>query len=74
MILCVRLLALFFGMIAHAHVAQLRPSNYHFRSNKSTMVKLTRLTVETGLVTTVAALLELIIGLVFHKTNYHVAV
>jgi len=38
------------------------------------MVKLTRLTVETGLVTTVAALLELIIGLVFHKTNYHVAV
>ena len=73
MILCVRLLALFFGFIADAPVAQLRPSNSHFRSNKSTMVKLTRLTVETGLVTTVAAVLELILGLAFQTTYYHIA-
>jgi len=38
------------------------------------MVKLTRLTIETGLVTTVAALLELILGVVFQNTYYHVAV
>ncbi|KAI9453810.1 hypothetical protein HD554DRAFT_2318046 [Boletus coccyginus] len=52
----------------------LRPSDSHFRSNKSIMVKLTRLTIETGLVTTVAALLELILGLAFQNTYYHIAV
>ncbi|KAI9453816.1 hypothetical protein HD554DRAFT_514854 [Boletus coccyginus] len=52
----------------------LRPSNSHFRRNKSTMVKLTRLAVETGLVTTVAAVLELILGLAFQTSYYHIAV
>ena len=32
------------------------------------------MTLETGLVTTVAALLELILGLVFQKSFYHIAV
>ncbi|KAF8130244.1 hypothetical protein EV363DRAFT_1335571, partial [Boletus edulis] len=45
-------------------ILSLRPSNSHFSSNKSTLVKLTRLTIETGLVTSVAALLELILGVV----------
>jgi len=55
-------------------ILSLRPSKSYFRSNKSTLVKLTRLTIETGLVTTVAALLELILGLVFRTTFYHIAV
>ena len=38
------------------------------------LVKLTRFTIETGLVTAVAALLELILGIVFDTQMYHVAV
>ncbi|KAF8130226.1 hypothetical protein EV363DRAFT_1335494 [Boletus edulis] len=52
----------------------LRPSNSHFSSNRSTLVKLTRLTIETGLVTSVAALVELILGVVFEMYFYHIAV
>ncbi|KAF8841857.1 hypothetical protein BDN67DRAFT_966561 [Paxillus ammoniavirescens] len=52
----------------------LRPSKKQFQSNKSTLAKLTRLTIETGLVTTSAALLELILGTVFFDTMYHIAV
>jgi len=55
-------------------ILSLRPSRSYFSSNKSTLVKLTRLTLETGLVTTVAALLELILGLAFQTTFYHIAV
>ncbi|KAF8130236.1 hypothetical protein EV363DRAFT_1490549, partial [Boletus edulis] len=55
-------------------ILSLRPSNSHFSSNKSMLVKLTRLTIETGLVTSVAALLELILGIVFEQHLYHVAV
>ncbi|KAH0833939.1 hypothetical protein J3R83DRAFT_11129 [Lanmaoa asiatica] len=51
----------------------LRPSKSHFSSNKSTLIKLTRFTIETGLVTTVAALLELILGIVYKQHMYHVA-
>ncbi|KAH0833954.1 hypothetical protein J3R83DRAFT_11171 [Lanmaoa asiatica] len=54
-------------------ILSLRPSQSHFSSNKSTLVKLTRLTIETGLVTTVAALLELILGIVYKQYMYHVA-
>ena len=54
--------------------SQLRPSQSYFRNTKSTLVKLTRLSIETGLVTTVAALLELIIGIVYKEEMYHVAV
>ncbi|KAF8833193.1 hypothetical protein BDN67DRAFT_1017846 [Paxillus ammoniavirescens] len=53
---------------------QLRPSKQLFQSNKSSLVKLTRLTIETGLVTTLAALFELIMGIVFADTMYHIAV
>ncbi|KAG6374080.1 hypothetical protein JVT61DRAFT_4722 [Boletus reticuloceps] len=60
--------------ITHAHATQLRPSNSHFSSSKSTLVKLTRLTIETGLVTSVAALLELILGVVYEQSFYHIAV
>ncbi|KAN0080096.1 hypothetical protein V8E55_009662 [Tylopilus felleus] len=52
----------------------LRPSKSHFGSNKSTLVKLTRLTIETGLVTTAAALLELILGIVYQQSMDHIAV
>ncbi|KAF8130238.1 hypothetical protein EV363DRAFT_1167683, partial [Boletus edulis] len=52
----------------------LRPSNSHFSSNQSMLVKLTRLTIETGLVTSVAAFVELILGVVFEKYFYHIAV
>ncbi|KAG6374081.1 hypothetical protein JVT61DRAFT_4723 [Boletus reticuloceps] len=52
----------------------LRPSTSHFSSNQSALVKLTRLTIETGLVTSVAALVELILGVVFEKYFYHIAV
>ncbi|KAG6374085.1 hypothetical protein JVT61DRAFT_4728 [Boletus reticuloceps] len=38
------------------------------------LVKLTRLTIETGLVTSVAALLELILGVVYEGYFYHLAV
>ncbi|KAF8438506.1 hypothetical protein L210DRAFT_2268991 [Boletus edulis BED1] len=55
-------------------ILSLRPSNSHFSSNKSTLVKLTRLTIETGLVTSVAALLELILGVVYEEHFYHIAV
>ncbi|KAF8438511.1 hypothetical protein L210DRAFT_3544219 [Boletus edulis BED1] len=55
-------------------ILSLRPSNSHFRSNRSTLVKLTRLTIETGLVTSVAALLELILGVVFPSSLVHIAV
>ncbi|KAF8438515.1 hypothetical protein L210DRAFT_3544247 [Boletus edulis BED1] len=55
-------------------ILSLRPSNSHFSSNKSTLVKLTRLTIETGLVTSVAALLELILGVVFPSSYIHIAV
>ncbi|KAF8841858.1 hypothetical protein BDN67DRAFT_1010254 [Paxillus ammoniavirescens] len=52
----------------------LRPSKKQFQSNKSALAKLTRLTIETGLVTTLAALLELILGTVSSDTMLHVAV
>jgi len=52
----------------------LRPSKQSFQSNKSSLAKLTRLTIETGLVTTLAALLELILGTVFFETMWHIAV
>jgi len=55
-------------------ILSLRPSNSHFSSNKSTLVKLTRLTIETGLVTSVAALLELILGVLFPASLFHIAV
>ena len=56
------------------HTSQLRPSKSNFGSNRSNLVKLTRFTIETGLVTTIAALLELVLGVVFRKKLYHVAV
>ncbi|KAF8550659.1 hypothetical protein OG21DRAFT_387555 [Imleria badia] len=52
----------------------LRPSKSYFNNNKSTLVKLTRLTVETGLVTTIAAILELILGVVYKDNFNHIAV
>ncbi|KAF8438513.1 hypothetical protein L210DRAFT_3544239 [Boletus edulis BED1] len=55
-------------------ILSLRPSNSHFSSSKSTLVKLTRLTIETGLVTSVAALLELILGVAYEQYLYHIAV
>ncbi|KAG6374083.1 hypothetical protein JVT61DRAFT_4725 [Boletus reticuloceps] len=55
-------------------ILSLRPSNSHFSSSKSTLVKLTRLTIETGLVTSVAALLELILGVVYEGYFYHLVV
>ncbi|KAG8216352.1 hypothetical protein J3R82DRAFT_6431 [Butyriboletus roseoflavus] len=53
---------LFPGFIAH-YVTQLRPSETRFitTGSKSILVKLTRFTIETGLVTTVATLVELIL-------------
>ena len=56
------------------HVSQLRPSKSNFGSNRSNLVKLTRFTIETGLVTTMAAFLELLLGIVFLENLYHVAV
>ena len=53
---------------------QLRPSKSRFGSNKSTLAKLMRLTMETGFVTTAAALLELILGIVYNQQMYHIAV
>ena len=74
MILSVRLLLLSFRIHRSSHVTQLNPSKSHFISNKSILVKLTRFTIETGLVTAVAALLELILGVVFDEWMYHIAV
>ena len=63
-----------FAFFSTSQTTQFRPSQSHFKSNKSILVKLTRLTIETGLVTTVAALLELIIGIAFKTQLYHIAV
>ncbi|KIK97252.1 hypothetical protein PAXRUDRAFT_825152 [Paxillus rubicundulus Ve08.2h10] len=52
----------------------LRTSKQRLQNNKPSLAKLTRMTIETGLVTTLAALLELIIGTVFSETMYHIAV
>ncbi|KAH7884346.1 hypothetical protein F5I97DRAFT_1929226 [Phlebopus sp. FC_14] len=46
----------------------------YLQSNHSPIPGLIKLTIETGLVTTIAALLELILATVFSSTQYHVAV
>ncbi|KAG1746481.1 hypothetical protein EDB19DRAFT_1689855 [Suillus lakei] len=44
-----------------------------FRHTKSLLAKLIKLTIETGLVTTTAALIELVLAIAFRVTLYHVA-
>ncbi|KIJ61897.1 hypothetical protein HYDPIDRAFT_30964 [Hydnomerulius pinastri MD-312] len=52
----------------------LRKSRSQFQSTRSGLVMLTRLTIQTGLITTLAALIELILGMVYYETMYHIAV
>jgi len=51
-----------------------RPSQSRFRNSKSMLIKLTRFTIETGLITTIAAIVELIIGILYKDLIAHVAV
>lgn len=44
-----------------------------FKHTKSLFVKLIKLTIETGLVTTTAALIELVLAIAFRVTMYHIA-
>ncbi|KIJ60916.1 hypothetical protein HYDPIDRAFT_31795 [Hydnomerulius pinastri MD-312] len=52
----------------------LRKSRPQFQNTRLFLTMLTRLTIETGLVTTIAALVELILGIVYFDTLYHVAI
>ncbi|KAH7927443.1 hypothetical protein BV22DRAFT_1045366 [Leucogyrophana mollusca] len=45
----------------------------NFKATRSLSMKLIRLTIETGLVTTTAALIELILAIAFRVTMYHLA-
>ncbi|KAG9311111.1 hypothetical protein JVU11DRAFT_9021 [Chiua virens] len=53
-------------------IATLRPSGAHSR-NRLTLVRLTKLSIETGLVTAIATLTELILGIVYKHYMYHIA-
>lgn len=44
-----------------------------FKHTKSLMAKLIKLTIETGLVTTTAAIIELVLAIAFRVTMYHIA-
>jgi len=55
-------------------ILSFRPSQSDFRNSKLKLIKLTRFTIETGLVTTVVAFLELIIGIVHRDQYYHVTI
>ncbi|KIJ61893.1 hypothetical protein HYDPIDRAFT_115393 [Hydnomerulius pinastri MD-312] len=52
----------------------LRKSRSQFHSTRLAFAMLTRLTIETGLITTTAALVELVLGTVYPDTMYHIAV
>ncbi|KAH0829163.1 hypothetical protein J3R83DRAFT_2672 [Lanmaoa asiatica] len=49
-------------------------SKPQYQSTKSLLIKLMKLTIETGLVTTTAAAIELVLAVAFRLTLYHMAI